>query len=370
MNSQNAWGGQTKDDFLTSLRRIVRIKKPDNFDSKKIRDTILLNEFGFTEPGVVDFNGKYPNTYVIEDTNAPNIWAARKKVEKWVVEADGLVPIVLEDPWVNAVVAFRNNRTEVDVIWTTGFVTDGKLREELRTILTNLLTSFGSKRIEALKQLMLSISGFGKNRQEIYRSLRTLTNEAGYKNNPFLLIAFAHTTNYQSGTTSVGVYQSDYLAISMALKSANERLYDPSLGGIAKLSREEAAEINLWGSKLYEVNNLQVDSIRRLWISRYFSLSDEDKKGIEPGNVIQFFNPNAEDQSNRSRNLSELDAAQRGDPIDPPPPSSGGALPKTDDKNEELFQKKSDRADFKDAVTIGKKRTPPPGKIISRESEL
>ncbi len=77
----------------------VRIRKPADFSSKKIRDIILREYFGYTEKNISDFTKQYPNKYLIQHSENPGIWASVARVKSWKVEADGLTEIDLTANW-------------------------------------------------------------------------------------------------------------------------------------------------------------------------------------------------------------------------------------------------------------------------------
>ena len=302
---------------------------------------------------VKEFNQQFPNNYVIHDKRVKNKWASMTQVQGWRVERDGLVPIALTPIWYEPIIKFRDNYAERAIIHSLGFITDSKLRNDLLSTLKTLLSSSGTKRIGALYDLMLGIFSSGNRRHEIYNTLRFLTNGYGYKDNPFLLIAFAHTTVYKPTKPSVGSAQTDYLQIFKAVSAVNKKLYNPSLKGIGAVSNEDAAEVNFLASKLYEVPNFQEASIRRLWISRYLNTSDEEKHRFEVGTIIQYVNPHIDSQSNRWHRLQELDRT-RGKSEKNSTPNIPN-MPKTDHKAEKYFQKKSDEAKLIDALKRRKK---------------
>jgi len=262
----------------------------------------------------------------------------------------------LKNLGVFAVINFRENRAEFEIFKALFQVTDLKVQQSFRKSLLMILTSFGQDRIRGLDNTMIEIAASGKNRYQINRALRTLTNEAGYKDNPFLLIALARTTVYKTTAPAFGSPQTNYLLVSKAVNAANKSLYDSaSKSQLRKISRTEAGAINRWASEMYRESNLENNSIRRLWISRFLSMTVEERDSFEEGDIIQIVNTNVNEQSISEKELYDLDRirAQERAGI---PSSNRTRIPKTGQHSEKYFQKPSDRLQMKNALVRQKKR--------------
>lgn len=155
-------------------------------------------------PTLVSLTLSTRTIWLLEDTRNPNKWAEDLQVKSWRAEKDGLIPITLEEPWVISVQNFLKNRAAFEIFKVAMFITDSEIRKSFMDDLENILSASGEKRINALNNLMNTMTGTPSARFQIYKALKILTNESGYKNNPFLMIALAATTSYKSNTPSIG----------------------------------------------------------------------------------------------------------------------------------------------------------------------
>ena len=321
---RNAWGS-ADDTPTTSLKKVVRIKTSDLHPSpnstnlaKQIRNDILRNEFDYTDAEIADFNTAHPADWVIEDTRFKNQWATDSQVKGWKAEKDGLVPIVLEEPFVKAVQGFQEQRVSFEAFKVGMFITNAEIKKNLTEDFENILASYGNKRIYALNNLMVTIGSSPSSRGEIYKALRYLSNESGYKNNPFLMIALASIPTYKSDTPSFSSADVNQGTIANAVNIAYNNLYNnPAKSSVVKISRTEAAQINEWASTLYSNINANDQATDRSWIARFLKVDENERKNANEGDIISIALPGqnvARPQSNYGKDLENLkkDRAKTG----------------------------------------------------------
>ena len=240
------------------------------------------------------------------------------------------------------------------------FITDTETRQSVTKDLEIIFASTGDKRITALCDLITTIQGSGESHYQIFQALRFLTNESGYKDNPFLLIALARAQIYNGKMPSMvskGYYQS---LIADALKAANFSLYGNSKSDVNKISRQEAAMINHWGSDLYGESNAREESLNRSWIERFLTMPDAERDEYEPGEVIEMLPPGAvviERLSITGDKLRELNRKREEkqlaeDQIN----QMGSEWVPSDHKSSDRFQTPSDKLEMKDSLIQQKNR--------------
>lgn len=140
---------------------------------------------------------------------------------------------------------------------------------------------------------MVVITGSQSSRAEIYKALRFLTNESGYKDNPFLMLAIAATTSAKSETPAFSSAAVNQSAIANAVKAANISLYGNSAkNSFSTISRLERARIYYWASSLYDGINANYEARNRRWIERFLSISDNGRASLKAGDFISIANSN------------------------------------------------------------------------------
>ena len=192
---------------------------------------------------------------------------------------------------------------------------------------------------------------------QIHYALRFLTNESGYKKNPFLLLAFAKTTIYSSDEPSFSSPSFNQTQIGIAVRAANESLFE-SKSELTKISKMEAAIINNWASELYKGANAHTESLNRSWIERFLTMSPQERDSYDDGDLIPMIPPNQtavrdftkaeQDLGVLRKGLKEtLESWQATDSIGAPQPV------KTDHRTSELFQHSDDTYEKQE---LGKKK--------------
>lgn len=166
----------------------------------------MRDYFGYTEVDIEALKLQKDKLFYISEDDEKN-WASDKQVSGWKTDPNGELSIAVPNRVIQDLITFREQRASFEIFKVGTFITDVAIRDEITKDLENILSTAGSKRIEALNNLMVTIEGSGASRYQIFQALRFLTNESGYKNNPFLLIAFARTTIYKSETPSIGSSQ-------------------------------------------------------------------------------------------------------------------------------------------------------------------
>ncbi len=281
------------------------VKKPSSNSSREIRDTILKDYFGYTDADIAEVV-KTQDTmfYVVSDNET--FWATIDKVRGWKTNAAGEISVPIPQKVIENIIAFREARASFQVFAAALKITDAETRKYFAEDVEAILSSTADKRAGALRSLMVAIAGSSNSRGEIYYALRTLINEAGYKNNPFLLIAFAATTSYKSDSPSIGSGAVNQTAIANAVKAVNDNLYNSSAKlFVPKINRSEAAQINLMASVLYDNLNFRDEATNRRWIDRFFGMSEAERKSLKEGDSISIA-PSGVD-SMRGPFVSEID---------------------------------------------------------------
>ncbi len=124
-----------------------------------MRDDILRDEFGYNDVEIAAFDIAYPNKWVIEDKKYPNKWATDEQVKNAPVETDGLITLVLVDLWVNAAQNFRDRKILIAVSSAVGAISDVNLQRKVSNDLDTILKQSGTKRLDALRDLISTVSG-------------------------------------------------------------------------------------------------------------------------------------------------------------------------------------------------------------------
>lgn len=327
---------------------VLYVKKPASNSSREIRDAILKEHFGYTEADIIELDQKKKGYFYISDTGKTGEWASVDQVKGWKPNAAGEVPITMPQTLIDSLISFREQRADFEVFKVAAFITDAKIRDDFMQDLKRILNYSGATRIEALNNLMNTIAGSGASKPQIFRALRFLTNESGYKDNPFLLVAFAQTTIYQSDAPSMGSSQINQAQIAETIRATNASLYNSqSKSSLVKISKAEAAAINGWTSDLYGKSNAANEANNRRWIERFLTMSPDERDSYTDGDLISLVPPDKtflNAPTNEERKLQNLEdrfnqtkqAWQKEDNIGAPQPV------KTDHRSGELFQRRDD----------------------------
>lgn len=333
---------------FTDKNTEVWVKKPSSNSSREIRDTILKENFGYTDADIVALDMAKPGYFYVSDSRDTKNWATFEHVGSWKINANGEVPISMTQNMITNLTLFREQRANLEIFKVAMFISDPQIRDLFRNDLDAILNNFGQKRIDAFNNLMVTIEGAGNNRSQFYQAFRFLTNESGYKDNPFLLLAFARTTIYQSSTPSMGSTQVNQSQIANAVTSANNNLYNSSMKNrLGKIDKSEAMAINNWASDAYRKSNAEQESKNRDWIVRFMGMSEEEKNSYNDGDLIPILPPNTRVVRTPTNNETRLNNLNKKfdettkqwreiDNIGQPQPV------KTDHRTSELFQREDD----------------------------
>ena len=206
---KNTWFISDGDTAAINSARVVRVKKPSlpasknsTAFSKQIRNDILRDEFGYNDAEIAAFNTEYPTGWVIEDNEYPNKWATDEQIKNASVGTDGLIALVLEDPWVKAVQSFRDRRIFNAVTTAVGAISDADLQRRVGNDLETILKLSGTARLDALRGLISTVSGDLATKKQVAEALSYLVAQ-GYQDNPFILIVRARAA--LSGSQDTGV---------------------------------------------------------------------------------------------------------------------------------------------------------------------
>jgi len=338
---------------------VIKVKKPSN-NSKKIRDQILRDYFGYTEADIAEFSLQEQIVFRIVQKGETD-WANPKQVMKWEVDSGGNLSIPTPNTLIDKLNDFRDQRASFEIFKVVMFITDTEIRQNITEDLEIILSASGDKRTSALNDLMITIADSGASRNQIFRALRFLTNESGYKDNPFLLIALARTIVYKSETPSIGSDTYNHSLIENALKATNEDFYDNSAkSALTKVNRQEAAQINYWARELYLDSNDAEKALNRKWMARFLNMSDEERASLKEGDVIEEIPPGVtviekpSDNEMKLDNLEQrrMEAQQREQEIN----RIGSPHPPSDPRSSGYFQTQTDKLVMNDAAVRQKKR--------------
>jgi hypothetical protein len=343
----------------------VRVSYPINDNSsKEIRDNILIDFFGYNEADIKTLDEQKKGYFYINDKRTPKEWATGAQVSSWVFNTDRTVRIDMPQKLIDSLAVFRDQRASLEIFKVGMFITNDETRKSVTEDLGNLFSAASEKRIKALDNLMVTITGSQSSRAEIYKALRFLTNESGYKNNPFLMLAIAATTSAKSNTPSFSSAAVNQSAIADAVKAANAGLYGNSAkNSFSTISRLEGARINYWASSLYDGINANYEARNRRWIERFSSMSDDERGSLEVGDVISIANSNQNSirapfesekmlQVEKQRHGEKIDLWQKTDLIGQ---DHSFTLP-ADHHQSDYFQSPQDTFD-KEGFKVNKQRT-------------
>lgn len=259
----------------------------------------------------------------------------------------------------------REQRASFEAFRVGMFITDAAVRKNITDDLENILLSSGERRLTALDNLMTTITATQASRDEIYKALRFLTNESGYKNNPFLLLGLAATNCSRSDTPIFRYTEVSEVAIAAAVKAANESLYRNSKTSFSTINNLEAARINLWAGILYDNISNNEGAVNRRRVERLLSMPDTERQSLTEGDEIELVASgqtvmrSSSASEKQVRNLKEnwnkqQQAEQAINEI-------GNEISPTDPKYD-YYYKPQDRLEIKDAVVPQKQRIMADGK--------
>ncbi len=253
----------------------------------------MTDFFGYNEADTKALDEQKPGYFFISDKRHPGKWATGAEVKSWAFNIDRTVQVVMPQKLIDDLSGIRDQRASFEAFKVGMSISDDETRQSATQDLENILSATGEKRIAALDNLMVIITGSPSSRAEIYKALRFLTNESGYKNNPFLMLAIAATTSAKSETPAFSSAAVNQSAIADAVKTANTNLYGNSTNkSLSTLSRLEAARINYWASSLYDGINANYEARNRRWIERFLSISDNERASLKVGDFISIANSN------------------------------------------------------------------------------
>ena len=290
--------------------------------------------------------------YVVNDNE--KFWATIDKVRAWKTNAAGEIAVPIPQAVIENIIAFREARAVFQIIRAAGLITDAETRKHFSDDVETILNSSGEKRIKALDDLMVTVGASNTSRTEVFQALRFLTNESGYKNNPFLLLAFASA----SASGSLNINQG---AINNAVQAANNGLYGGSTKSYAvKIDRNEAARINLWAGQMYQNIHADNDAANRRWIERFLTMSDDERATYREGEIIEILPPDAVVMgvpTNNAQKLTDLDR-KRAERLEMERQINqiGSENPPTDPRYNEYYYKPSDKLEMENAAVPQKQR--------------
>lgn len=180
--SANSGSLKFSDDFT---KQLFWIKKPASNKSREIRDAILGEYFGYTDADITELTQKNDKLFWIREDQDKD-WASVAQVRGWKTDLKGGISIPIPQKVIDEIITFREQRALFEAFKVSTFITDPATRKAIKDGLESILLLSGEPRTNALNNLMVTVAGSQSSRVEIYKAFRFLTNESGYKNNPFL----------------------------------------------------------------------------------------------------------------------------------------------------------------------------------------
>ena len=345
----------------------VHISYPLNDNSsKEIRDNILIDFFGYNEGDIKALDEQQKGYFTISDKRHPGKWATGAEMINWSFNTDRTVQIEMPQKLIDGLNSIREQRASFEAFKVGMFISDAAIRKHITDDLENILLASGARRLTGLDDLMATITTKQTSRDEIYKALRFLTNESGYKGNPFLLIALAATTCSKSDTPVFRYPEVTEAVIAAAVKAANDSLYRNSKTSYSTINTQEAARVNLWGATLYDNINNNEGTLNRRRIERLLSMSDTERRSLIEGDEIDLIasgqtavrSPSSSEKQLRNLKENWKQRQQMEQGIN----EIGNEIPPTDPKYDEYYYKPQDRIEIKDAVIPQKQRVMADGK--------
>lgn len=247
-----------------------QVKKPTSNSSLDIRNSILTEHFGYTEADIKaldKFNSKY---FVIkeEKNKTPNRWAISTEVARWKPDSKGNLTIPIDNVLVRNLQDFRERRIVMQIFYAAGLISDSKLRAEVSEYLIKILGLNREDRSSAISELILITTGKLDSATEVLATLNYLTENAGYQDNPFIILAKANAAMTRAKMLSGPGYDVNVqLLLAETINKTNGSFNLNS--GIASISRTEAAFINRHVSWLYNQLGNDENFRERDWVARF-----------------------------------------------------------------------------------------------------
>lgn len=362
----------------------VRVRKPASNSAREIRDTILRDYFGFTTSDIKELDAQMPNRFIIIPENGSNTEATVEQVRSAPVSpADGLLIIPLNDDWVNNLPKFLEQRIDIALNQSVGAIADSKVQMEVLGDLRNILNSSGSNRIKAIDNLLMRAVG----NADVAVALGYLIAQDRFSSNPFLLIARAKIdTENVIWKKGPGYDTLISPLIAQAVKAANESVNGNSSRKFPPpITRAEASYINREAAYMFAQIGKDKDFQQRDWLSRFYGMTDEERAGLNEGDIISIEspapNPNAtprprtdaekklisvEDlMRNKKKSWEDMDKGRNVNEVNDPRAVNRTELNLNTTETTETKGSTYPHQPKKDAYPRGQnQKMPPPGKVV------
>ncbi len=316
---------------------IYMIKKPSDNSSRKIRDAVLEDFFGYAVADIAALDEQRKGYFYISDDVAPKEWATAEQVRNWKTDAQGRVEIAMPQTLIRNLREFLNTRITSEINKATAFITDAALRTEVQGYLLKIFKSSGTERMFALDRLLVKVVGSLKLATKISKAVSYLVDNSNYKNNPFLALIKAEAAVTECRTKSgPGYCENATMLLFGVTNSLNEYSRNPQNSKL-KTDRFDTAQINTRLSNMFGQLKDDKNAVDRQWIARFLNMSDDERDSYEEGNIIEIIQPGAKaigTPSNTADKLENLKGnwktrqAQEGDINiigNPSPPSDPNA---------------------------------------------
>lgn len=276
----------------TEETTIFLVKKPASNSSREIRDSILIAEFGFTAKEIEALVAEKDKLFYVRQDNEKD-WATVGQVSKWTTNAEGELAIPVRRKVIEDILAFHQRYLETRIFEAVLGITDPTLRANVyKDLLTILNSPSGSDRIASLYDLLNDTRGNLQAATEISSAVSRLIKEAGQEDNPFLTLIQANAAMTEYTMRSGPGY--DIAAITLINEAVRETtskyLFGKSSSRVA-MSRTEAAMLNRQLATMYSQMGKESESRERDWSARFYDISDEERRTLEEGDVIELTSP-------------------------------------------------------------------------------
>lgn len=328
---------------------IYKVKKPATNNSQAIRNTILKEYFGYTDADIEALNASKPKLFFIEDTNALGVWATENQVRSWKVDADGFVSIPLKKDRIKQIKVFREQRLIAQIYAAIAFITDTEARTNALADLQKIFSLSESERIEGLSNLILSTNGKLGSASQISAAVTYLTDRAGYRDNPLLILVKANAAFTEAQIKIGPGYDVNALTLlAEAVRKAGNNFNFGAEKSVFTLKRQELAFINRHASYLYAKLGDEPDARERDWVARFYGVGDVEGETLNEGDMIEFVSPTTavgtpQPLTSAQEKLDEL-KIQREKVVELQNKTDkiGSEIVPTDHRTSELFQSPTD----------------------------
>lgn len=272
---------------------VLWVKKPASYSSREIRDEILRGLFAYTEIEIAELDRLKPGYFYINDSRNVKEWASIEQVKEWKTNSKGEVEITIPKTLIENLTRFRQNLLINKINTAILSITNVEVRRQVFQDLQAILNSFDNKRAQATENLMLIITGSPESAEQISKALSELTNQNGYVDNPFLILANAKASAVKYSIMSGPGYDIEAKSIltNAARVVSNNYNFKTYTHLSAYIRREESAYLNSRISQIYQQIGAVKESKDREWMARFYGVTETERQEMEEGDLIEIIPP-------------------------------------------------------------------------------